>query len=72
MTTWAGRRLGKYERLKLLAQEQNRIKDDIHHKFTSRAPGDRVLSKEEFRTMGFAWAAAQKGKRWSRLLRLGR
>jgi len=72
MHGWGGRRLGKYETLKRLAEEQNQIRDNIHRKFTSRHPGDRVLSKYEYQTMGLAWSAQKRGNRLSRLLRLAR
>ena len=45
MLGWGGRSLGKYETLKRQAEEQNKVKDDIHQKFTNRSPGDRLLSQ---------------------------
>jgi hypothetical protein len=69
---WGGRRLGRYETLKRLAEEQNQLKDSIHRKITSRKPGDRILTRHEYRTMGLAWAAGKRGNRLSRLVRLAR
>jgi hypothetical protein len=71
MHGWAGKRLGKYETLKRLAEEQNQVKEDINRKITGHRSGDLVLTKEEYRTMGLAWANKRRGNVLTRLLHIG-
>lgn len=47
-----GRRQARYEMLKLRAQRQNEIKENIHQKITNPKSGDRVLTREERKVLG--------------------
>ena len=47
-----GRRQARYEMLKLRAQRQNEIKENIHRKITNPRSGDRTLTREERRVLG--------------------
>jgi len=47
-----GRRLARYEMLKMRARRQNEIKENIHQKITNPKSGDRVLTREERKILG--------------------
>lgn len=47
-----GRRQARYEMLKLRAQRQNEIKENIQRKITNPRSGDRTLTREERRALG--------------------
>lgn len=47
-----GRRQERYELLKMRAERQNEIKEDIHSKITNPKSGDRVLTREERKVLG--------------------
>lgn len=47
-----GRRLARYEMLKMRARRQNEIKENIHQKITNPKSGDRVLTLEERKILG--------------------